>query len=158
METGLLIARGLPAFLFAIVLITWSGCASAQSTAFPPYLASDPRVILDVGMTSLSPRNLWTALPTGFTLGQVSGLTAGTISDSAGFTPNSGGYISNYAAFPSLASSQGTIYMRLQRAARSIDNSTDSGANFFDSTGNTTLVNAKSRISVPVRAVGKSQP
>ncbi len=138
MKTGLLIARGLPAFRFAFVLVTWPGAAPAQSTAFPPYLASDPRVILDVGITSLSPRNSWTALPTGFTLGQVSGLTGGTISDSAGFTPNSGGYISNYAAFPSLASSQGTIYMRLQRAALSVDNSTDAGVNFFNSTGNTT--------------------
>ncbi len=34
METGLLIARGLPAFLFAIVLITWSGCASAEPAEF----------------------------------------------------------------------------------------------------------------------------
>ena len=138
MRTRLQIARAPATPLFAIVLVIWSGSASAQSTAFPPYAASDSRVILDVGVTSLSPRNSWTALPAGFTLGQVSGKTAGTVSNSAGFVPNSGGYISNYAAFPSIASSQGTIYMRLQRAALSVDNSTSSGVNFFDSTGNTT--------------------
>ncbi len=117
--------------------MTWSGPAYPQSTGFPPYAASNPYVILDVGITSLSPRNVWSALPTGFKLGHVNGLTPGTLSDTAGFTPNSGGYIENAAAFPSIASSQGTVYMRLQRAALSIDDSTDSGVNFFDSTGNT---------------------
>jgi hypothetical protein len=68
----------------------------------------------------------------------VNGLIPGTVSDTAGFTPNSGGYIANYTAFPSVPSAQGTLYLRLQRAALSVDNSTDSGATFFDSTGNTT--------------------
>jgi hypothetical protein len=135
MNTGA--CQCLSAFSFLILLMTSSAPASAQSTGFPPYPASNPDVILDVGITSLSPRNLWSALPTGFKLGQVSGLTPGTISDTAGFTPNTGGYIENAAAFSSIASSKGTVYMRVQRAALSIDDSTDSGINFFDSTGNT---------------------
>ncbi|HTW74913.1 MAG TPA: hypothetical protein VMD56_08370 [Steroidobacteraceae bacterium] len=95
-------------------------------------------MLLDIGIAALSPRNTWSDLPSGFVLGQVPGLVAGTLSDTSGFTPNSGGYIYDYAAFPQAASSQGTIYMRLQRQALSIDDSTDAGATFFDSTGNTT--------------------
>ena len=105
---------------------------------FPPYPASDPAVILDIGIASLDPQNTWEHLPSGFMLDTVSGRTAGTVSDTAGFVPNSGGYIHNYAAFPGVASSQGTIYMRLQRTALTADNSADGSNSFYDSTGNTT--------------------
>jgi hypothetical protein len=120
--------------------VTLSGLAgpSAPPATFPPYSAFDPRVILDIGVSALSPRYTWQTLPAGFALGQVSGATAGTLSDTVGFTPNSGGYIENDAAFPSVPSSQGTIYMRLQRSALAADNSADAGATFYDSTGNTT--------------------
>jgi hypothetical protein len=127
-----------PALFDFLFLMAFCGCATAQSTAFPPYAASDPRVILDVGISALNPRNTWSSLPPGFVLGQVSGRKPGTLSNTAGFTPNSGGYIQNASAFPGVASSQGTIYMRLQRAGLSIDNATDSGVTFFDSWGNTT--------------------
>ena len=106
--------------------------------SFAPYAASDGRVIMDIGVTALNPRNTWESLPTGFALGQVAGATAGTLSDTLGFTPNSGGYIENSAAFANVASSQATIYMRLQRAALAADNSADVGVTFYDSTGNTT--------------------
>jgi hypothetical protein len=111
---------------------------AARAATFPPYAATDSRVLVDIGITALAPRNTWTALPPGFSLEQVSGRTPGVLDDVHGFTPNAGGTIGNYAAFPTVPSSQGTIYVRLQRAALSIDDSTDSGANFFDSTGNTT--------------------
>jgi len=125
-----------------LTIVTNAGPAQSvalqgSSPSFPPFAASDPNVLLDIGIATLNPRNTWTALPTGFMLDQVSGLAPGTVSDTVGFTPNSGGYIHNYAAFPAAKSTQGTIYMRLQRAAISIDDSTDAGASFFDSTGNT---------------------
>ena len=114
-------------------------CAqSGTSPTFPPYAATDPRVILDVGTAALSPLNTWTALPAGFALGQISGLAAGSVSDTAGFVPNSGGYIYCDNALADSLSSQGTIYMRLQRAALAVDDSTDTGSTFFDSTGNAT--------------------
>jgi hypothetical protein len=118
--------------------VTLSGNGTAPMASFPPYPASDPRVILDIGTTAVNPRNTWTALPAGFVLGQVAGATPGTVSDTMGFTPNSGGYIQNPAAFPSLPSTQGTVYMRLERAALAADNSADAGVAFYDSTGNTT--------------------
>ena len=105
---------------------------------YPPYAAADASVLLDIGVTSLNPRNTWQNLPSGFTLGQITGAVAGTVSDTGGFTPNSGGYIQNFAAFPNAPSSQGTIYMRLQRSALAADNSADAGAMFYDSAGNTT--------------------
>lgn len=113
-----------------------SGGGSANAS-FPPYEASDAAVLVDIGIASLKPRNTWQHLPAGFLLQQVGGRTAGTVSDSSGFVPNSGGYIANPSAFPAAASSQGTIYLRVQRAALSADNSASSGATFYDSTGNT---------------------
>lgn len=105
---------------------------------FPPYPVTDPRVILDIGIASLKPRNTWTALPAGYQLARVGGESPGILSDTGGFTPNSGGYIFNYSAEPILRSSQGTVYMRLQRSALAADDSADVGAAFYDSTGNTT--------------------
>jgi hypothetical protein len=110
----------------------------SEARSFPPFAADDPRVLVDIGIPALKPRNTWTALPPGFVLDRVSGSTAGTVSDTAGFKPNAGGFIHDYAAFPAVDSAQGTIYMRLERAAVAVDDSTDGGATFFDSTGNTT--------------------
>ena len=107
-----------------------------MNTLFPPYGASDSRVIVDVGTVTLNPRNSWSNLPSGFSLGQVIGRTAGTLSDTVGFIPNTGGYIYNSTAFPSVLSSQGTVYILLDRSALSVDNSTGAGTVFFDSNGN----------------------
>jgi hypothetical protein len=51
--------------------VTLSGLAGppAPPATFPPYSAFDPRVILDIGVSALSPRNTWQTLPAGFALG-----------------------------------------------------------------------------------------
>ncbi len=117
--------------------LPWVSGAACSQSAFPPYAASDPTVLVDIGITALAPRNTWGSLPSGFSLHQVSGLSAGSLSNTRGFIPNHGGYIANPVAFPGAGSTQGTVYMRLQRAALAVDDSTDGGGNFFDSTGNT---------------------
>ena len=110
---------------------------SAVPAVFPPYAASDSRVVLDIGIAALGPRNTWRALPAGIAVGQVPGQTAGVLSDTAGFVPNGGGYLYAQNALTASASAQGTIYVRLARAALAVDDSTATGTNFFDSTGNT---------------------
>jgi hypothetical protein len=113
--------------------------APSGSGTLHPINPSDPPVppvLIDIGIAALHPRNTWEHLPQGFTLGQIPGKVAGTLSDTAGFVPNEGGYIQSTAAFPQAASLQGTITVRLQRSALSADNSADSGSTFWDSSGN----------------------
>lgn len=110
----------------------WIG---STHTGLPPLPANDAAVVIDIGITALSPKNVWSSPPSGWALRG----TGGTVSDTAGFIPGTGtgrfapadsSYLHN-----AISPVRGTVYCRLQRRAMCIDSSRSSGAAFYSSQG-----------------------
>lgn len=119
----------------------WLAKRSAIGSAFlggPPFPANDSSVLVDIGISALNPGNTWTNLPAGFTytagVGSSIDAIVGLVPGSLG--GNQAGRVAGVNVFPATPGTSGTVYIRLPRAALSIDGSQSSATVFYDATGN----------------------